>query len=318
MKKILVLGASGLLGLNFALSAQDDYELLGVVHRHPLKDAPFQVVNADLLQVASLEEIVAESGADLVVNCVALADLEACERKPDQADLLNHHLAGRVAKTCKAADIRLAHISTDAVFDGQQGDYAENDVVNPLSVYAISKFNGEQLVRDENPDAIIARVNFFGWSLSGTRSLAEFFYANLKAGVQMKGLDDRFFNPLHAAQLSSILLKMLTKGLSGIFHVGSPISLSKYEFGIAIAQQFGLDEQLIEKANSTVLGYQAARSPKLTMNIGKLQAALDGQVPDVYAGIKTLFEQQQSGYRQKLQAMSGQDERQLEQEQAQR
>ena len=312
MKKVLVLGASGLLGLNFALKAQGDFEVLGVVHRHPLLGAPFQTLQADLLNEVSLFKIVAESEADMLINCVALADLEACEKDPEKADLLNHELACRIAKACKESGIALAHISTDALFDGEKGNYAEDDPVNPLSVYARSKLEGEQAVRKENSEALIARVNFFAWSLSGKRSLAEFFYTNLRAGQHIKGLADRFFNPLHATQLSSILLKMLAQGLSGTYHVGSPISLSKYDFGIAIARQFEFDEQLIEKANSAQLGYQAARSPKLTMNIAKLQAALDDKIPDVFSGIKILFEQERSGYRQVLRAMSDQAEPQIE------
>ena len=312
MKKVLVLGASGLLGLNLALQAQNEFDLLGVVHRHALKDAPFQIIQADLLEERKLHKIVAESGADMAVNCVALADLEACEKDPEKADLLNHKFAGSVARACNDFGIALAHISTDAVFDGQQGNYVEANAVNPLGVYARSKLAGEQAVSTEKPEAIIARVNFFGWSLMGKRSLAEFFYNNLKARQQIKGLADRFFNPLHASHLSSILLKMLTQGLSGIFHVGSPISLSKYEFGMAIARQFNFDEGLIEKSLSADLAYQAARSPKLTMNVGKLQAALDAKLPDVYAGIQTLFEQEQSGYRQTLQAMGDPAEAQIE------
>lgn len=311
MKKVLVLGASGLLGLNFAMQAQEEYVVQGVVHSQALAGAPFHVIQADLLQEDKLQQIIAESDADYLVNCVALADLEACEKDAARANLLNRDLAGRVAQACRQSGIALVHISTDAVFDGERGDYSEDYAVNPLSIYARSKFEGEEAVRKEFPKAIIARVNFFGWSLSGRRSLAEFFCNNLVDGHPIKGLTDRFFNPLHASQLSELLLKMLDAGLSGTFHVGSPIALSKYDFGVAIARQFGLDEALIEEANSADFGYQAARSPNLTMNVEKLSRALEIDLPDVHSGIKKLFEQKQLGYRQKLRMMHAEGKSQI-------
>ncbi len=308
MKKVLILGASGLLGLNLALKAQDSYEVLGHVHQHSLHKAPFPIVRADLIDETALHKTIGQSGADFVINCVALADLEACEREPIQANTLNNDLAGRVARICISESIDLAQLSTDAVFDGEKGNYREEDEANPLSVYARSKYEGEQSVQEANPDALIARVNFFGWSLNGQRSLAEFFYNNLAEGRAIKGLTDRFFNPLHASHLSEILLKLLEMKKKGIVHIGSPVSISKYDFGVAIAKQFDLDVTLIAKSKADELGYSAARSPRLTMNVEKLSAALNEELPDVHAGISTLHAQFETGYRDQILAMAGENE----------
>ena len=67
------------------------------------------------------------------------------------------------------------HISTDAVFDGVRGDYSEEDVPNPFSTYARTKLAGEIAVMAENPDALVARVNFYGWSLRETAAWLNFF-----------------------------------------------------------------------------------------------------------------------------------------------
>ena len=102
------------------------------------------------------------------------------------AQRINAEMPGKLAAVCKKKKIRLIHISTDAVFDGKMGDYTEEDIPNPLSVYARTKIEGEHLVAAENPEAIIARVNFYGFSLSGKRSLAEFFLNSLRSGTSGK------------------------------------------------------------------------------------------------------------------------------------
>ena len=305
MARVLVLGAGGLLGLNLALEAAKGHEVVGTVHRQVLSGAPFETIQRDLLGVGAVNEVLDHAKPDWVVNCVALADLDRCEAHPKLAHSLNAELAGRVAKACAQRGLRLAHVSTDAVFDGLKGGYVEEDEPNPQSEYARSKLAGEDGVREAHPEAIIARVNFFGWSASGKRSLAEFFFYGLRRGEKMKGLTDRVFSPLLATHLSRVLLHMLAKDLAGIYHVGSSAALSKYDFGVAIAKQFGLDEDLISPAKAAELGYQAQRAPNLTMKVDKLARDLGEAIPDVHVGSELLHAQYEAGYPQRLRAMAG-------------
>jgi dTDP-4-dehydrorhamnose reductase len=304
MKRVLVLGAGGLLGLNLAIEASAEYALFGSLHQEPLNNAPFKTMQKDLMGADALDEIMDWADADFVINCVALADLEACEQDPKLARQLNAEFAGLVAEATSRHKSGLVHISTDAVFDGQSGNYSEEDKANPQNEYAHSKFKGEQLVINANPDAIVARVNFFGWSLNGTRSLAEFFYNNLKAGQSIKGLTDRFFNPLLVNHLSHILLQMLEREFSGLYHVASPAQLSKYEFGLEIAEHFGFDDKLITPGTSDQINYQAARAPNLTMKVDKLENDLGQDLPDVYSGLEAFHALEQDGYPERLRAMA--------------
>ncbi|NCP86195.1 sugar nucleotide-binding protein, partial [bacterium] len=85
---------------------------------------------------------------------------------------------------------------------------------------------GEVNVLSTNPTAIVARVNFFGWSLSGTRSLSEFFYNKLSTGQPANGFTDVSFCPLFVGDLAEILLHMLEKNLAGLYHVVAEITLT--------------------------------------------------------------------------------------------
>jgi dTDP-4-dehydrorhamnose reductase len=194
------------------------------------------------------------------------------------------------------------HISTDAVFDGQIGGYDEEDPVNPLSVYAQTKLAGEEAVRESYVDAVIARVVFFGWSLTGDRSLSEFFFNNLCMGHPIKGFTDTRFCPLYAEDLAEVLLEMLVAGLTGTYHVVSPEGLSKYEFGVRIARRFGFDSELIEPIRMQDIKRDAPRALDLTLKPDKVEDALGHPLPSIGAGIDRLYQRWLDEYPQQLQS----------------
>ncbi len=301
--RILITGASGLLGLNAALEAAEQHTVFGQVNRHPLKTGAFTVLRADLLEPGAVDKLLDESQPDWVIHCAAQANLEACERDPQLAWQLNTEVPRILAAQCRKGGARLLHVSTDAVFDGQRGGYTEDDLPNPLSTYARTKYEAEQAVAAADPQAIIARVNLFGWSLSGRRSLAEFFFNNLSAGRPMMGFTDVFFCPLLVNDLAQIFLQMLDAGLGGLYHVFSPECLSKYKFGVTIARRFGFDPGLIAPKSVADAALSAPRSPRLTLRVDKLTRDLGVALPTVSTGIERFYTLYQQGYPQFLRGL---------------
>lgn len=197
----------------------------------------------------------------------------------------------------------MIHVSTDSVFDGLHGGYTEEDIPHPRGVYARSKLEGEREVAEAYPGAIIVRVNLFGWSLSGDRSLAEFFFNHLSQGRQVMGFIDVFFCPLLVNHLAEIFIDMLERNLSGLYHVVSPECLSKYEFGMRLAKRFSLDGSLITPTSVAEAGLKAARSPNLSLKVDKLAGVLGKSTPSLEAGLDKFHELYQQGYPQRLRAM---------------
>jgi dTDP-4-dehydrorhamnose reductase len=301
--RVLVTGASGLLGINIALEARQDHTVIGLVNTHSLRNAPFEVLTGDLLTEGRIERLLEESHPDWVIHCAALANLEACESEPALAAQINTEVPRKLAVYVARGGARLLYVSTDAVFDGQRGDYSETDLPNPLSVYARTKLDGERAVMEADPQAIVARVNLFGWSLTGKRSLAEWFLNNLSAGNPVMGFTDVYFCPLLANHLAQILLEMLSRELNGLFHVVSSQCSSKYEFGVALARQFGLDEGLISPASVEQSGLKAARSPNLTLQNTKLTQALQRKIPGLSTGLMQFYTLYQQDFPKKIQEM---------------
>ena len=276
------------------------HDIIGV-DRASLAPPPFPLINVDLLDADAVPHILNESQPDALIHCAANANVDACELDPDTAATLNAVLPGKLASACMDRDIRFLHISTDAVFDGRkEGVYTEDDAPNPLSVYAQTKLDGEYAVLDANPNAAIARVNFFGWSLSGTRSLAEFFVNNLGAGKKVNGFDDVYFCPLFVGDLAEILTKMLKKNLSGRYHAVGSRAITKYEFGQEIAKTFGFDAGLIRPISVSASGLTAKRSTNLRLSVHKLSTALGHEIPDFSTGLAKFYTQYKQGYPQKM------------------
>lgn len=275
--------------------------MTGVVHSRNLSATPFTVITSDLTGDGAIDRLLDAVHPGGVIHCAAMADIDACEAQPEKAEQINNQVPGDIARACKDRNIRLVHLSTDAVFDGSRGGYLETDMPNPLSVYARTKLYGEQSVLEAFPEAVVARVNFYGWSLTGKRSLAEFFYNNLSAGNPVKGFTDVEFCPMFVNHLADLLMHLLDGTFYGIYHVVSPVSLSKYEFGCRIADIFGLDARLIQPISVLDGGLTARRSPKLTLNTDKLKAALQNVLPGVQEGILAFAGQQSTGFPQQIQ-----------------
>lgn len=303
--RILVTGASGLLGLNLALEASQQHEVFGSVNRNVIQTTAFTVRQSDLTVPGALEQLIDECRPDWVINCAALANIDACEAEPDLAKQLNSDLPEKLANYVARGGARLVHISTDAVFDGKRGSYTEEDEPNPLSLYARSKLKGEQAVLNANAEAIVARVNFFGWSLSGKRSLAEWFFNNLSAGNSIMGFTDVYFCPLLVNDLAKLLLEMLERGFQGLYHVVSRECSSKYDFGVRLARLFDFDPSLIKPALVSQSGLKAARSPNLTLKSDKLNKELGVTTPDLYSGLNHFYAQYQNGYPEFIRQMKG-------------
>lgn len=298
--KLLITGASGLLGINLALETMREHEVIGI-DRGKLKSAPFQVIKADILKRDEINSIIDSTNPDWFINCAALANLEKCEEDPTQARILNTELPGDLAAACAKRKIPLVHLSTDSVFDGtKEGMYTEEDEPSPPGVYSRTKLDGERVVGQVNPQAIIARVNFYGWSLGAKRSLGEFFVNNLSEGKNVYGFTDVIFCPMWVNHLAQTLIAMLEKDLHGLYHVVGAQPMNKYQFGLEVARRFGLKESLIAPQSVKRSGLTAKRSHNLWLSVHKLSTDLGRPLPEFSTGLDGFYTQFQQGYPQKI------------------
>lgn len=303
MKRILVTGASGLLGLNFSYFFHKKYDVFGVVNTTKLSGLPFKTIRCNLL-TNSAADLLDEAKPDVILHCAAMANIDQCEKNPNEAEAINAVYPGLLAAQAAKREIKFLHISTDAVFDGEncgENGYREDDPTNPISRYAETKLKGEEFVLESNPDALVARVNFYGWSIGGNRSLVEFFYNNLSAGNPVNGFSDVYFSTLYVHYLADILDELIGLDASGIYHVFSSEYQSKYKFGVSIAEKFGFDPALVQSVSWKDGGLAAKRSPNLIMNTEKLQKILGHNLPKQQDSLEYFYKDCQAGLRERIQ-----------------
>ena len=281
--RLLVTGVSGLLGLNLAWLTAERFQVTGVLRGERAVAvpgrAPFAVIEADLNVPGQVERVLDIAQPDVVIHCAALTELDRCELHPEEAYRTNTQMTAMLARAVSSSGARLLHISTDAVFDGTRGGYTEEDTPTPINVYGRTKLEAERLVSEACPDALIARVNFYGWSWQGSRSLAEFFFNNFTSGRPFYGYSDVLFAPLLVNDMVEIFLRMLDRQLSGIYHVVSSEFQSKYDFARLLAREFGFDEKLVSPASFRIGSLKAPRSPNLNLCNDKLARALGQDLP---------------------------------------
>lgn len=290
-----------MLGTNVLLTALEaGHEVTATSNTRSMRQPGVEWRKADLTSATAAKALLTNTRPDWVIHCAGATDVDRCEEDPKWAIALNRDTASNVAEGASKARAALVHVSTDAVFDGSPGPHRESDEARPINVYGASKLEGEQVVLEKHPGAAIVRTNFYGWSPPGRLSLAEWFLDKLRAGDPCDGFTDIRINPLLANQLASVLLRILEVGLSGVYHVGSEDTVSKYDFGVSLAKAFALDSSLIRPVGVDTGRLRAARPRNLSLESEKVERALGLKLPTTQAGIEDLRALEQEGYRDRV------------------
>jgi dTDP-4-dehydrorhamnose reductase len=238
----LVVGSSGFLGANLGRFLHGRVPTVGV-SRMASPQYGTQIIS----DLANAPNVIRAVRPDVVVNAAALASNAECDRFPETATRVNAQAPGLLAAAAQDCGATFVQISTDAVFDGRRGGYCDTDEPSPWSVYGQTKLDGEAAALAET-DALVARVNFFGWSPSGSKSILEFFVNALREGRRVVGYTDI---TVTSSYVDDLCMALWTNAhLRGIQHMTAPDAMSKYAFGRAVAQAFDLDGSLIEPAHS--------------------------------------------------------------------
>jgi len=292
---LLVTGASGLLGAALVSHAHDlGQRVVGLCHHHKLRMKNVPVHSVDLTNRTAMRELIARLRPSIIVHCAAATNVDWCEDHPLETEEANVHASSFLAEIAAEMKFRLLYISTDSVFDGRRGNYSENDQPSPLNVY------GEQEVLRLHPSALVARVTIFGWNAQDKHSVGEWILQELCAGRQVRGFTDVHFSPMLANDLSEVLLLMLDRQLTGIFHVVGSERISKYQFAKRLAVIFGFDAEQVVPARLAEATLRAARPLDVSLNTKKVSLALGRVMPNVDQGLRRFRALQQNGYPQQL------------------
>ena len=290
----LVTGSAGFLGANAGLWLADRAETVGQARSGPAPTSEYgRTVLLDLRDLTATAAMVRRVRPDVILHAAAISGHETCAHDPEQAFAVNVEASRVIAETAAEVGARMIYISTDAVFSGARGNYAETDEPEPFSNYGETKLLGEKAVLASATDALVARTNFFGWSTSGRRSVLEFFVNSLRAGQDVKGYPDFIVTSIYVRSLVEILWRLTELRASGVVHVASSDAVSKHDFGVTVARVFGLAGDLISPEHSDVHGHLTSRSRDISLST-ELLASLVGAPPTQADGVRRAAEDEQT------------------------
>jgi dTDP-4-dehydrorhamnose reductase len=240
MTRILILGASGMLGqslFHYFGRRPDRCTVFGAVRRRPAR-WPWSglgtlVDSIDALDIDSVARALREARPQLVLNCIGVVKQLAAASDPLTAIPVNSLFPHRLASLCRLAGARLVHVSTDCVFDGARGGYTEDDPPSASDLYGLSKYLGE--VRE--PDCLTLRTSIIGHELHSAVGLVEWFLAQ-KGPV--RGYALAIYSGFPTVELARIIEEhvMPAPDLNGLYHVSSD-AISKYDLLELVKQAYG-------------------------------------------------------------------------------
>jgi dTDP-4-dehydrorhamnose reductase len=297
LKNILITGASGLLGGNLCyLFNSIGIGVSGITNR--------QQVSIPGVNIISVQEISrTETKFDCIIHCAAMTNVDECEKNPSEAYKANVDFTQSLIGLANKNKANLIYVSTDAVYKDGPGLKNENAPVEPLSIYAKTKLQAEEEVRQNANDFFVLRTNLFGYNILNKFSLAEWVYSNVSSGKTISGFYDVFFSPILVNDLFEALVHLIKNEdriKNEVLNVGSTSGFSKYEFAVRIANLYGLDSSLIKKTSVADFGFKAPRTNNTLMECKKFEITFDYRLPSLEEGLQKFYELHKHGYPQLL------------------
>lgn len=276
-KNILVTGGTGLLGKGMEETAPGTVRLISVHQRdYRIPGSAAEQIVLDLRDKRAVDALFAERRFDAVVHAAGIASVDFVEK--NYAESLESNIVStlNVTAACRRAGIHLVYVSTNAVFNGEKAPYRETDPVDPVNKYGRLKVECERLVQETLQHWTIVRpILMYGWNHAETRpNPATWIREKLEKGESVSLVTDVHENPLFNIQCGRALWAVIDKRPDGIFHLAGADRVDRYQFGLAVAEAFGLDASLLKPVTSGAFPGIARRPPDTTFVIERMAREL--------------------------------------------
>ncbi len=269
--RILITGASGQLGgylLEQLRGSADHIIAWSSGSRQDRFGTLLQPV--DLTDADQVARCFDEAKPNLVLHVAALASIAACYQAPDRAEKINHLGTAQLAECAARSKARLLYVSTDLVFDGEKGNYREEDQARPLSVYARTKLAGEKAALALDSSLVVRVSLLLGPSHQAERP--NFFDQQtriLLTGQSIGCFADEWRTPLTHRWAARMLLKLLAEwDGTGLLHLGGPERLSRLEIGQRLARRLGVSQEKVEPIVQAAVATPEPRPRDTSLNSG--------------------------------------------------
>lgn len=311
MKTILITGSNGLLGqkLIYGLlkrnAAGNNWNIVATARgANRLKDQNgYTYAEMDIGSESSVQSVLSKYKPDVVINTAAMTNVDACESQREEATLLNatavRYLTAVLSDLQKknpGYEIHFIHLSTDFIFDGENGPYREEDQPHPISHYAETKLMGEKYTMGSGLKwSILRTIIVYGIADDMSRSnLVLWAKGALEKGQKINVVNDQFRSPTLAEDLAEGCILCAEKGATGVFNISGEKTESILELVYKVADYWELDKTLINPVSSATINQPAKRPPRTGFIIDKAKSVLGYKPHSFEEGLVVLDSQLKS------------------------
>src|SRR5467141_724307 len=269
METLLVFGGRGLLGGKVAALARESFQVVatytGTKPRHP-------GINFIELPKEHVEEgmaLVRKTKPSAVIDAEAMDDVDRCEVERDLAWQVNAGSTVSLARVATDIGARYLFVSTDSVFDGEKGQYCEQDVPRPVNYYGETKLAGEHAVLAATADHLVVRPSLlYGWD-DRHLNFATWVLGSARNGKPIDVATDRIGSPTFADSLAAGILQLLKVPDGGVYHLAGADGMSRCDFAVRLVNAFGLDPAMVKPVRWADLHLKTPRPADSSLSSAK-------------------------------------------------
>lgn len=286
MKKVIISGASGLLGSKIVESAEGKYV---VCPTHATRSFFSNSLKMDITDESEVKHVFNKVKPDIVVHTAAVTNVDRCETDKSYALKVNAEGTKILAEACNEAGAKIVYVSTDYVFDGEKGLYTEEDETNPVNYYGLTKLMGEKHVARICDSFLILRPSVLYGVHPWKPNFVKWVINALKERRTINVVEDHYNSPTFADNLAEVILEMIDKELKGLYHISGVERISRYRFALKIAKVFNFYASLIKPVRMSELEVWTARRPEdSSLCVEKVKKEIDTELFAVTHGLREM------------------------------
>lgn len=300
MKTVLVTGSNGLLGQKITekIINEGGVNLVATskgINRFPTEDR-YVYAEMDILNAEQVREVIEKYKPDAIIHTAAMTNVDTCENQKELAYQLNVVAVQTLVSLCETYNIQLVHLSTDFVFDGEDGPYDELSAPNPLSYYGRTKLMAEEVIKNSSAKwAILRTIIVYGIVSDMSRSnIVLWAKGALEKGEPLKVVNDQWRMPTLAEDLADISLLAVAHNAQGVYNASGKDMMSIAELVYRVADFWRLDKSLITEVSGATLNQAAKRPKKTGFILDKAMTELNYQPRSFEEGLRILDRQMKS------------------------
>tara|TARA_B110000259_G_C14005605_1_gene397837 strand:- start:213 stop:1106 length:894 start_codon:yes stop_codon:yes gene_type:complete len=290
LKKILIAGGSGLLGVNSSKYLSNKYKIYSLYSstKYFFENKNIETIQSDLTNFQLTNDIISFINPDIILNFSGLTSVEKCQKFPALASELNIKVANHLSIISQKLNMYYVQMSTDHLFNQLNIFFEESNTTDPINIYSKTKVEAERISLFNNPKSLIIRSNFYCSSIDSKISFIDKIIEDTKNNNQLKLFNDVTFTPVSFNLMLDYIVDLYNLNAYGIFNISSNEKISKYEFGLKVLNYHRMDVTNVKKISINDLKL-VKRPLNMALSNNKLKNFLKIQTPSIDDQLNLFF-----------------------------